>query len=213
MKTMLSLLLPPRGLALFSAVGFLALTAAQSRAVSLYNVSLNTTAFSGQNGVVAFDFIGGDGLAANNTVTISNLASNGLLGSTAPFSITDTLFFNEVLRNITFGTSLSFTLTLTENNTAPGADQFSLFFLDALTFQPLFGTTDPTGASALFAIDITGAPGGSSSSFAPVIPNVSWDVGYVPPTSGVPDGGSGLWLMLGGIAGIVVARRSLVRSA
>ncbi len=177
-------------------------------AVSIYNISINTTALSGQNGLLAFDLLHGDGLLTNNTASVSNLATNGVLSSSASFAITDVSFFNEVLRDITFGTFLNFTLQLTENNVVPGADQFSFFLLNSSSFLPLFGTTDPTGADALFAIDITGAARGISFPFNAPSENVSWSATPQAP-AGVPDAGSTaslLLLSLGSIGLALLAR-------
>jgi hypothetical protein len=176
--------------AFFAGVSFCIALQSECRAVSIYNIGLNTTALAGQSGFAAFDLIGGDSLAANNTITITNLATDGLFGNAAGFSLTDTGFFNEVLRGLTFGTYLSFTLQLTENNAAPGTDQFSFFLLDA-SFLPILGTTDPTGASALFAVDITGAVGGSSAVFDTILPNTGVDVAPQTPNN-VPDGENAL---------------------
>lgn len=195
------------------ALGFALLLSAlalECRAVTSYAFSINTTSLSGQNATLAFDLTGGDAAAANNTAAIGSLATNGALSSLANFTLTDTGFFNEVQRNITFGTSLSFTVNLTENRTAPAFDQFSFFALDPTTLLPLLGTTDPTGADALFAIDINGQPGGVLSVFASVASGVTWQVTPTPTTTpppvGVPDGGSAVFLMAISCVGTIVAR-------
>ena len=162
-----------------------------ARAITIYDVTINTTALSGQSGSLAFDFIGGDAATANNTLTVSNFASNGTLNLSG-FALSDPAFFNETLKTITFGTSLSFRFQLTENRTGPGADQFSFFLLDS-TFSPLGNTTDPTGAGALFAIDITGAAGGALSTFGSGTTGLSWQVTRAS-TANVPDATSTLAL-------------------
>lgn len=144
-------------------------------ALSIIPVAINTSGLNGQTGLLAFDFIDGDGLV-NNTVTISGLTTDGTLSSTANFTIEDTGFFNEELRDITFGNFLNFTLQLTENGAPPGFDQFSFFLLDPISFLSLVGTSDPTSADAIFVVDITGAAGGNGSVFDPVIPGASWQV-------------------------------------
>jgi hypothetical protein len=144
-------------------------------AISHYNVMINTAGWAGKSGTLAFDLIGGDAQAASNTVSVSNFVTDGFMVST-PLSISDASFFNETLRGISFGSFLSFSLQLTENHTAPGFDQFSFFILDSNTLLPIGGTTDPTFADALFAIDITGVSGGSLSLFASLTPNTSWQV-------------------------------------
>jgi len=180
------------------------------RAATLYSVAIDTTAWSGQSGVLAFDLLGGDATIANNTATIGSFAGNATLGSTSPFTLTDAAFFNETLRDITFGTSLSFTLQLTENRTAPGFDQFSFFLLDASTLLPKGSTTDPTGADALIAIDIDGQSGGNVSIFGSLTPGISWRV-TAPGTNDVRETGSTLAMLaiaLAALASFVPFSRS-----
>lgn len=182
------------------------------RAVTIYSFSLDTTAWSGLNGTLAFDLIGGDAAAANNTASVSALATDGTLSSAVAFALTDVGFFNEELRDITFGTTFSFTLQLTENFTGPGFDQFSFFVLDPNTFLPLAGTTDPTGSDALFAIDITGQAGGSAVSFDALAPGISWEVEPAP-TTAVPDHGATLSLLVVTLLGLAGIRRRPSASA
>jgi hypothetical protein len=167
----------------------------ECRALTVYAVSIDTSALAGQNGTLAFDLLGGDAAVANNTATVGSLATNGTLSDSAGFALVDAGFFNEVLRDITFGTTLSFTLQLTENNTPPGLDQFSFFLLDSATLLPLGSTTDPTGADALFAIDIDGQVGGGASIFGSTRKGIEWEVTLQQP-AGVPDGGPAFTLML-----------------
>ncbi len=179
--------------------------AVQSHALTVYTVSINSTALSGQTGTLAFDLINGDAAAANNTATISSLTTNGTLGNAMGFALTDTDFFNEVLRDITFGTSLSFTLQLTENRVAPGVDQFSFFLLNAAGSMPLFATSDPLGASSLFAIDISGQAGGDVSTFSGTTPALSW---LVTPSEGtaVPERGDAIWMLFCALAFLILFR-------
>lgn len=78
---------------------------------------------------LAFDFIGNDGIASNNTVVVSDFYTSGTLGNSSslggvlaihpsppgpfPIALTDTLFFNEFLQELTLGATVSFTLNLT----------------------------------------------------------------------------------------------------
>ncbi len=166
----------------------------ECHALTIYSVAINTTPWAGTNGTLAFDLIGGDAAVANNTAVIDTFATNGSLSSLATITISDAAFFNEELRNITFGTALSFNFKLTENHTGPGFDQFSFFLLDPVTFLPLGPTSDPTGADALFAIDITGRSGGDASIFKSLVVGSSLSVTQVPATS-VPDTGTTLQLL------------------
>lgn len=146
-----------------------------------FQVSINTTPIAGASGFLAFDLLGGSPLQGN-TATIVGFATTGVLGSSStsgdvtgslispPLVLTTTAFFNEFLQGITYGAGItSFDLTLSSNflmGSIP--DSFSFFLLDSM-FTP-FTTSDPTGANALFAIDITNAtsPMVFTSSFATV---------------------------------------------
>ena len=167
------------------------LAAVRANAISTYDVSLNTTAIAGASGtlqMLAFDLIDGD-LEVNNTITATGFSTDGMLPLSSDVVLEDTGFFNEELRDITFGTYLNFTLELTDNSVPPGFfDQFSFFILDE-NFLPLFPTTDGTGADALFVIDITGEHGGRSEIFdaAPGAPNVTWSVTLRQNSTDVPD--------------------------
>lgn len=161
-------------------------------AVTTYDVTIDTSAVSGKNGQLAFDFTKSD--PAFNAVDILNFSTDGTLGlpetqgglvegdlilgsNPAPHTrINGGFFFNELVLNLKpFGTSITFTLQLTENHT-PGQipDQFALFLLDE-SGLPLFSTSDPLGADALFAVDITGVAGGDLSVFSPTV--------FTPPTT------------------------------
>lgn len=166
------------------------------RADSIYNYTVNTSAISGQNGYLAFDLIGGDASSANNTATAGNFSTDGSLLGSSIVILTDTGFFNEEQRAITFGSFLNFTLQLTENNVPAGLDEFSFFLLDSTGFQSLVITTDPTGADALFAVDIDGSHGGLPSVF---------EGSLTPSTASIPDGGGtfSLLLLSLGTAGLV----------
>jgi len=146
-----------------------------------FNVSINTTPIAGVSGFLAFDFLGGSPLHGN-TATIVGFATTGVLGSSSsagnvtgsltspPLVLTTSVFFNEFLQGTTFGSGLTtFDLTLSSNFLAGSTpDSFSFFLLNS-TFTP-FTTSDPSGANALFIIDITGAitPTVYTSSFATV---------------------------------------------
>lgn len=140
-----------------------ALGAASASALSI-TVIVDTTPIAGAQGYLAFDFIDGD-LAVGNTATLDNFGTDGLAAplSTSgdvtgdllntPLVLGDSSFFNEGLMPFLYGTIFGFTLDLTENGTGlPAPDEFSLFLFDG-ALNPL-GTTDPTGANAILAIDI-----------------------------------------------------------
>lgn len=180
----------------------LLLLASAGRADSFYTYTLDTTGLTGLDGVLAFDLIDGDGVN-NNLVTITGLSSDGSFVDASTVSLADTGFFNEVLRDLTFGSYLSFNLQLTENF-APGGffDQFSFFLLDPLSYLPLYGTSDPTGADALFAVDIDGNAGGIPSVF-------SGNLTASAPA--VPDSGATLALVIGAFGLLGLARKAGAR--
>ena len=172
---------------------------------------------------MAFDFIDGDGVM-NNTVVVSDFSTDGTLGTAStsgnvtgtlisgPVTLTDTDFFNEFLQEIALGNSVSFTLNLTEN--APSGsppDSFAFFLLDVVTFLPLFETTDPTSAGALFAVDINGTSSGMLYNFAPTDTGsgVTW---IVAPVASVPLPSTAL-LIGAGLLGGLAARWRVVQVA
>jgi hypothetical protein len=197
----------PRSLRRTLAAGLLlaALLGAPLRALTIYPVAIDTSALAGTSGLLAFDLIGGDDLSANNTATVTGLTTDGVLGDTSNFALTDTNFFNEELRSIVFGTSLSFTLQLTDHRVGAGADQFSFFLLDPLSLLPLFGTTDSSSADALFAIDLNGTGTPALSAFASAGGGATWQVSAVPMV-GVPEAGSTV-ILLGLALGLVACTR------
>lgn len=172
---------------------------------------LDTTSLSGVTATLALDFLDYD--PAHNSVMIDAFFTDGTLGSAStlggatgtlppgPVMLTDSDFFNEFLQPLTLGNTVSFTLNLTEH--APSGsppDAFSFFLLDATATLPLFATDDPTGAGALFQVDIDGTAGGGLSSFNALQANVTWTVTAVP----LP---STAWLLGAGVRGGLAARR------
>jgi hypothetical protein len=133
-----------------------------------FDVTITTVPIQGQAGFAVFDFIQGAPVL-NNTVTLSGFTSNGVLGAftttgavmgtlvPGPMTLSDSAFLSEFSQGLTYGTTMSFILSLTTNSSLGGIpDEFSLFLEDS-TGTP-FPTSDPTGADSLFAIDITGSP-------------------------------------------------------
>jgi hypothetical protein len=109
---------------------------------TLLEVSIDTTAYDGTDGVLAFDFLDGDGLV-NNSVTVSNFYTNGTLGGATPTGsvsgslvppdsliLDDTDFYNSFSQDIRFGTAVHFTLGLSEQGSGSATpDSFALFLL------------------------------------------------------------------------------------
>ena len=119
-----------------------------------FDVTVDTTPISGQPGFVVFDLVGGSSVQGN-TATIQSFATNSTLGTATtsgsvlgklvpgPLSLSDAQFLSEWNQALTFGTHMSFKLSVTTNNT-PGEipDAFSFYLLD--NNKVPFATTDPT---------------------------------------------------------------------
>jgi hypothetical protein len=141
-------------------------------------VSVNTIPLQGISGDFVIDFFGGSPLE-NNLVTVTDFATDSVLSAATmsgsvtgslvpgPLTLSDVDFFNEWSQAVTFGTSISFDLSISTNSTPGGIpDSLSVFLLNA-SRNP-FATSDPTGADSLFTIEINSqSPGASvfSSSF------------------------------------------------
>jgi hypothetical protein len=174
-----------------------------------FNINVNTTSLAGTAVTLAFDFIDGDG-AVNNTVQVSNFlidgnfdpnsASsqgdvNGLLDSIVTFG--DTSFFNEFLQPITLGASFQFRLDTTNEFAGGTPDSFSFFILDS-SLLPLVTTTDPTGADALFALDLTGTGSGNLSVFESNSTQPNPPTWSIEPVQNVPEPGCLALMLIGG---------------
>ena len=197
---------------------FLALSAASPAwADSIFNVNIDTTSLAGTNGKLAVDYIvnnppsghhveildfltnsftaglpeSAGGLVEGNVFlppfTTVGAALTGVVGNS---HIGGGFFFNELILNLKFGTSISFDLHVPEYAVGAVPDQVALFLLDS-AYLPLFPTTDPTGANALFVVDITGASTVAATAFAPATLNGS-NLNIVTPGGPVqvPDQGS-----------------------
>lgn len=151
------------------------------------SVSVDTSVVHGTAGKLVFDFINnnpGDG----NTVQVSAFAAPGatlglpatqggpvfgdiVLGlNPAPSTVINSnFFFNELSVNFaSFSNKVTFTVQVSEIGPPTGSPpaQFAFFMLDS-SGEPLFPTSDPLGADALFTIDVTGAAGGLLNTFSP----------------------------------------------
>jgi hypothetical protein len=158
----------------------------------MYNVNISTGGIAGSAGSLVFDLSIEAPPSANHVEIGSFVAPGSVAGLPTtqgglvagdlvlpPFNvgffteIEGGSFFNELSVNFThFGSNISFQLHLPEFAPAPGnlPDEFALFLLNP-SGLPLFSTSDPTGADALFIIDITGAPGGRLTAFSPTTVN------------------------------------------
>ena len=216
---------------------FLALsTASPAWADAIFNVNINTASLAGTTGKLTFDYLVNNSPSGHH-VEIMNFLTNsstfdlpesagGLVEGNVflpPFTtvgapltgvvgfseIGGGFFFNELILNLKFGTSISFQLHIPEYAVGVVPDQFSLFLLNS-GYAPLFPTNDPTGANALFAVDITGPTTVAATAFAPAILSGS-DLNIVTPgtTVPVPDQGGVplLVIALGGLIAFQVGAR------
>ena len=148
----------------------------------------------------------------NNSVTISNIVSNGTFvgtdcsigcsGGPSSFVLDDSLGFGELLYDFArLGTSLSFDLSYTTNyggvlGTDP-PDRFALFLLDPNTNFSLVRTNLDVPSNALLTVDLIGSGVVRTASF--VSPSIGISVGGL----AVPEPGS--------LALVAVALLALVR--
>jgi len=193
----------------------LALAAAGPARATIEHVDVQTTGLPATF-VLAFDFI--DGGAPSNRVTLSDFSSDGSLGSATRsgdaagslpggVALGDASFFNEYLVPITGAHRIAFDFDYS-NNTPPAnavPDAFSFFLLDAQGQLPLFHTSDPSGADALFALQLDGsAQGWLTVDVASSGPAATWSVAPVVAT--VPEPATG-WLLLAGLGALGACRR------
>jgi hypothetical protein len=128
-------------------------------------ITIDTPMLVGTDAVLAFDLING-GTPMTNTVTLGDLSTDGSLGSaylthdlitfdpapdlssSVPFSDSD--FFTEYGQALTLGTTLVFTIDVTDNLDFPNPDELTVFLLDDGGISSLVTTTDDRlGANAL----------------------------------------------------------------
>jgi hypothetical protein len=146
----------------------LGLSSLTTATAAIFQISLDTSDFSGADAALVFDWVANDGLV-NNTVTVSAFGTDGtfdptdaafigdVTGSlTASVHLGDTEAFNEFSQPLLLGYGLTFRLAL--DNAFSGAglpDELTFLLLDAWGL-PLYSTANPTGADTLLAIDAVG---------------------------------------------------------
>lgn len=204
----------PRFVAL-TVLALTALTPSAMRAGQL--ITIDTSAIASQNANVAFDLVAG-GFSLANTFSVSNFFTDGIqltiseTGSTTgglpgDFTLSDTQFFNEVAGLFHLQNKISFDYQTTDAGPQPGAvpDEFTLYVLDPNTGNSLLTSSDPTGAGALLAIDLTGAGGPQVSIFSSAV-----TIGSDIPLAAAPEPAS-LWLLLGAVLILAGSPRLLPR--
>lgn len=135
-----------------------------------------------QTGFLAFDFLAGSP-QLNNTAVIDSFLTNGILNTFSisgsvigtltpgPLTLTDSSFFNEWLQGFTYGSTISFNVKTGDSVSQGGIpDSFGFYLLDS-NRNP-FLTSDPSGADALFTIDLNGSQT-TPTSFVSTVAQVS----------------------------------------
>ena len=176
----------------------LLLGAARAHAL-LMDVDIDTAPLAGANGLFALDLVQGDA-GVSNWAQLSEFSTDATLGTSFTFgdvsgSLDDTLtlknteFFNAFEQELTFVSTLSFSLELSENDSTGGLfpDRLSFFLLDEFAFGSLVPSSDPSGANELFGYEFTGNIDGLEVHEATAEPFVTWSVQERAPMVEVPE--------------------------
>ena len=152
------------------AAGLFALLASTSAPASTWYVNVDTSLLNGQTGYLDFQFLPGDVSAPSATATVAAFTSAGTTLTPSPTLTGDVIgglnsavilgnsqFFNDLLQGFTFGTNLSFSVSL--DLPIPSLDPmvsgtaFSLSFYDT-SYNSLLA--DPIWGAAL-VLDLKGS--------------------------------------------------------
>ena len=184
------------------------LAAPAARAATVFTVHVDTSSLSGD---FSLDYILIGSLG--NTVTLDNFqfgtGAPGLTPSPLPAGVTGSLaggitmtdtagFFIDFQQPFTAGSFIQFTVSTTNIGPPAGGfpDNFSFSLLDN-NLIPL-PTTDPFGTDTLFSVDLTG------NTLAP-------QQFQLIPSASVPEPQSGVLLVSGLAAALLIRRRQMVR--
>ena len=171
-----------------------------------FEVTVDTDMWNGTAAVLAFDLIDGNGVndssVAISALTGGTLGAYTVTGGAAgtPFGVTleDTSAFNEYLREITLGASLSFVFDATGPASSP-PDGFSFLILDSTDQLPLFPTDAPGGSGALLLYSFGADPSSNLEVFR-FVPQIG-DPSDIVTATPVPEPGV-LTLALAGLAAL-----------
>jgi hypothetical protein len=185
-----------------------------------FQVSADTSSLSDQSGFLDFQFNPGDSTALTATAMVTNfsyiggsLAPSAILTGDATGSLPGTLTldngtsFNVVFQGFTFGSGVSFTVTLSglaisnPSGTVGSDFAFSLYAADGAT--PLL-TTDPNGS--LVTIELN-ADGTTSALTFPQSPTNSTPAGSVVALNMVPEPSTIILLVCSLPGGFLLLRR------
>lgn len=165
-----------------------------------YQVSVNTSPLSGQDGNLDFQFDPGSSLAESATATVTNFQTIGgilsqpaMLTGDATGSLPGTLtldngtVFNDAFQGFTHGNSFGFLLTLSgqaiDSPSGIFGSSFAISLYDAAGITPLL-TTDPFGS--VLTVNLN-ADGTTSAETFPQSPTNSTPAASASPVSAVPE--------------------------
>ena len=173
----------------------------------MYHVVLDAPGLAGAPGQLAFSFLDGDGAFPNNVAAITTFTSDGspgaltLVGGLASGSLTSAVTLQDtpstlLVQAFSFGTTLSFDVAITESYEPPlFPDQLAFFVPTADLTAHLITTSDPSGANALFTLDVNGAPGGILTVYDAFVGDVPAPISVVPGAQRVPEPAT--WVLIG----------------